>query len=75
VWSYLAIIGPILGLVAVMLSLISGVLRENWRYPAYGVSLGSTAIVFQYLWWLALLICGVLLLVAIIENIGDIFSS
>ncbi len=74
VWSYLAIIAPLLGLVAVSLSLISAVLRENWRYPVYGVSLGATAIVFQFLWWLALVICGVLLLVAIIENIGEIFS-
>ncbi len=74
VWSYLAIAAPILGLIAVVLSLISGVLRENWRYSVYGVSLGATAIVFQYLWWLALLICGVLLLVTIIENVGDIFS-
>ena len=31
-------------------------------------------LVFQYLWWLALLIAGVVLLVAIIENIGEIFS-
>ncbi|MEM9439752.1 MAG: hypothetical protein AAGA73_04845 [Pseudomonadota bacterium] len=53
VWSYLAIIAPLLGLIAVSLSLISAVLRENWRYPVYGVSLGVTAIVFQFLWWLA----------------------
>ena len=74
VWNYLAIAAPILGIVAIVLSLISGVLRENWRYAAYGVGLGGATIVFQYLWWLVLVIAGVLLLVAIIENIGDIFS-
>ncbi|MGI9352429.1 MAG: hypothetical protein ACR2O3_12770 [Rhizobiaceae bacterium] len=74
VWNYLAMAAPILGIAAVILSLISGVLRENWRFPVYGASLGASAIVFQYLWWVALLVCGVIILVAIIENIGDIFS-
>jgi len=72
--SYLAIASPLLGIVAVVLSLISGILRENWRYPVYGVGLGAAAIVFQYFWWLALLAAAVMLLVAIVENIGDIFS-
>jgi len=71
---YLAIAAPILGIVAILLSLISGVLRENWRYTAYGLGLGATAIVFQYFWWLALIVAAVVVLVAIIENIGDIFS-
>ena len=71
---YLAVAAPILGIVAIVLSLVSGVLRENRRYAAYGVSLGATAIVFQYVWWLALIAVAVVLLVAIIENIGDIFS-
>jgi hypothetical protein len=72
--DYIAIAAPLLGIVAVVLSLVSGVLRENWRYSVYGVSLGAAAIVFQYFWWVALLVAGVILLVAIIENIGDIFS-
>ncbi|MHA3979619.1 hypothetical protein ACW9UR_18245 [Halovulum sp. GXIMD14794] len=74
IWTYLAFAAPILGIIAVVLSLVSGVLRENWRYSVYGACLGVAAILFQYLWWLALLIAGVLLLVAIIENIGEIFS-
>jgi len=73
-FSYLALAAPIIGVLAVVLSVISGVTRANWRYPVYGTSLGTAAIVFQYFWWLAILIAGVLLLVAIIENIGDIFS-
>ena len=72
--DYLAIVAPILGVLALVLSLISGVKRENWRYPVYGASLGAAAIVFQYLWWVALLVAGVVLLVVIIENIGEIFS-
>ena len=73
-WSYLALVAPILGVVALVLSLVSGLKRENWRYPVYGASLGVAAIVFQYLWWVVILVAGVLLLIAIIENMGDIFS-
>lgn len=74
IFPYLAIAAPILGIIAVVLAVISGVLRENWRYTAYGLGLGIGAIVFQYVWWLVLIIAGVILLVSIIENIGDIFS-
>ncbi|MBN2905177.1 MAG: hypothetical protein JXJ18_00545 [Rhodobacteraceae bacterium] len=72
--AYLALAAPILGAIAVVLSVISGVLRENWRYAVYGTSLGAGAIVFQFFWWMLLVIVGAMLLVAIIENIGDIFS-
>ena len=71
---YLAIAAPTLGIIAVVLSAISGFLRENWRYAAYGAGLGIAALVFQFMWWVALLVAGVLLLRAIIENIGDIFE-
>lgn len=73
-WNYLAMAVPILGAIAIVLSVISGVLRENWRYPVYGTSLGVAAVVFHFFWWVALLVAGVILLVSIIENIGDIFS-
>jgi hypothetical protein len=74
IWGYLAFAAPIFGVAAICLSLVSGVMRENWRYPVYGASLGAAAIVFHYLWWMALLVACVILLVSIIENIGDIFS-
>ncbi len=74
VMNYFALAAPILGVVAIVLSLVSGVLRENWRYPLYATGLGTTAIVFHFFWWMALLLIGALILIAIIENIGDIFS-
>ncbi len=74
IWPYVAMAAPILGAVAVVLSLISGVLRENWRFSVYGTGFGAAAIVFHFFWWIALLVAGVVLLVTIIENIGDIFS-
>lgn len=73
-WGYIALAAPILGVAAIVLAMISGVLRENWRYPVYGTSFGVAAIVFHYFWWIALLVAGVVLLVTIIENMGDIFG-
>lgn len=73
-WTYVAFAGPILGVIAIVLSLVSGILRENRRFSVYGTGMGIAAIVFHFFWWVALLIVGVVLLVAIIENIGDIFS-
>jgi hypothetical protein len=72
---YLALAAPVLGVVAVVLAAISGLLRENRRYAAYGAGLGVAAVTFQFFWWVALLVAGVVLLVAIIENIGDIFGG
>ncbi|MEQ8305764.1 MAG: hypothetical protein RIA09_04315 [Hoeflea sp.] len=72
--TYAVFAGPALGLVAIVLSLFSGIARENRKYAAYGVSLGCTAVLFHFFWWLALLFAGVALMIAIINNIGDIFS-
>ena len=72
--DYLQPVAPILGVIAVVLALISGVRRENWRYSVYATGLGASAVVFHYFWWVALLFAGVVILVAIIENMGDIFS-
>ena len=71
---YLALAAPIIGVVAIVLSLISGVLRENWRYALYGTGLGASAILFHFFWWVAILIAAVIILGSIIENLGDFFS-
>ena len=49
-------------------------MRENWRFPACGIAFGVAAIVFQYFWWIALVVAGVVILAAIIGSIGEIFS-
>lgn len=36
--------------------------------------LGLGAVVMQYAFWLALLICGTLIITATLSNIGDIFD-
>jgi hypothetical protein len=71
---YLLYVAPVMGVAAILLSLVSGLVGENWRFAAYGTGLGATAVLFHFFWWLALLVCGVLLLIAIIENLGSFFS-
>ncbi|MEO1613711.1 MAG: hypothetical protein AAFU55_15345 [Pseudomonadota bacterium] len=71
---YFAAAVPILGVLALILSLISTLAKENWRFAAYGAGLGLGAIVFNIIWWIVILIAAMAILVAIIENIGDIFS-
>ncbi len=66
---------PVLGVIALVLALISGLRRENWRYATYGAGLGVASILFVYIWWMALLFVGAMLLIAILENIGDIFGG
>lgn len=75
IWVQLAAIAPVAAAIAIVLSLISAIRGENRRYALYAVGLGASALLFQYLWWLALAILGVLLLIAIIENIGEIFGG
>ncbi|MEM8658433.1 MAG: hypothetical protein AAGF22_10080 [Pseudomonadota bacterium] len=72
--NYLALAAPIFGVLAIVLSVISRVVQENWRLSAYGTCLGAAAVLFYFFWWLALLFAAVIIMSAIIENIGDIFS-
>jgi len=65
---------PVIGGIAIVLAAISLLMRENWRLGFYGVALGGGAILFQYLWWMVMIILGFVLLIKIVENIGDIFS-
>jgi hypothetical protein len=71
----LMLAAPLFGVVAIVLSMISALRRERLRLAGYGAALGVGAIVFQLIWWIAALMAGVILLVAIVENIGDILGG
>lgn len=59
-----------------MLLAIVGLAFKESRPPVYiGFSLGAGILLMVWLQWIALLICGVILLVAIINNLGDILPS
>ena len=68
------IAAPILGVIAVLLAAVSGVRREDWHLTVYGGCLGFAAILFQFVWILAALILCVILVVKVLENMGDIFG-
>lgn len=70
----LSMVAPTIGVVAIVLALISGVMNENRRYAAYAITLGGGAVIFQMFWWVALIAGGIILLIAILQNLGDIFS-
>jgi hypothetical protein len=70
----LMVAAPLLGVLAIVLSMVAALRREGLRFAGYGAALGVGAIVFQMVWWIAALIACVVLLVAIIENIGDILG-
>jgi hypothetical protein len=71
----LMLAAPLVGVLAIVLSMIAVLRGERYRLASYGATLGAGAIAFQFVWWIALLFAGVMLLVAIIENIGDILGS
>ena len=48
--------------------------HEPARLPFLAVGFGITAFVMQYVFWLAIAICGVILLVAILNNLDGIFE-
>ena len=66
---------PILAVAAIVLSVLSALRHEPWRLGTYGTALGAAAILCHFIWWIALLLCGVALLTAIIENFGDILDG
>ena len=66
---------PIFGGIAIIFSALSILYRENWRLALYGTALGSGAMLFLYLWWLAVLVVACVIIISIIENIGDIFGG
>jgi len=63
-----------LAAVAILLSLVS-LFRAEPRAPAFvGFSLGAGVLMMAWLQWLALIVCGAIILVAIINNLDEILS-
>ena len=60
--------------IAVVLGGIGLYRNEPHRLSYLAVGFGVSAFVMQYVFWLAILICGVALLISIIGNLDSIFS-
>jgi hypothetical protein len=66
---------PLLAGVAAVLGAIGLFRREAPTLPAIGIAMGVSAFVMQYVFWLALVIGGICLLIAIVNNIDGILGS
>lgn len=60
--------------IAVVLGGIGLFRNEPHRLSYLAIGIGGSAFVMQYVFWLALMICGVALLMSIIANLGSIFE-
>lgn len=60
--------------IAVVLGGIGLYRNEPHRLPYLAMGFGVSAIVMQYVFWLAVLICGVALMISIIGNLDSIVS-
>jgi hypothetical protein len=60
--------------IAVMLGGIGLYRNEPHRLPYMAVGIGVSAFVMQYVFWLAILICGVALLISVVGNLESIFG-
>ena len=74
--------GPMITIAALAMAgaaMISGGIalyrHEPTRLPLLAIGFGTSAIVMHFVFWLAVLICGVVLLVSIMNNLGDILPS
>jgi len=73
--GYLYIIGPVLAGLAALLGAVALLRREAYPLPMMAIGLGISAVVLQYAFIVALVIAGACLMVAILNNLGDILGS
>jgi hypothetical protein len=64
----LIVTGPALAVLGFITAIFAAFRDSKSRLPIYGATFGVAAIIIQFLWWLAIIIIGGLLLISIIEN-------
>jgi len=72
---FLQLAVPILAAVAAVLGAIGLFRREAPILPAIAIGMGCSAFVMQYVFWLALVIGGFCLLIAIVNNLDSILGG
>ena len=66
---------PLLAGLAAILGAIGLFRREAPTLPTIAIAMGCGAFVMQYVFWIALLICGICLLIAIVNNLDSILDG
>lgn len=75
VMDFLILLAPVLAGLATLIGGISLYRREAPRLATIAITLGVSAFVMQYVFWLAIAICGILLLTAIVTNLESILGG
>jgi hypothetical protein len=65
---------PAMGVVGILLAMIGAFRAEPRRFVAFGIAMGSAAILLQVFFWALLVICGVILLVEVLRNLDGIMD-
>lgn len=73
--DYLAIITPVVAAAAILLGGLSLFLNEPANFSKFAIGFGIAAIAMQYVFWIAVLLCGMMLITAVVSNIGEIFEG
>ena len=60
--------------IAVALGAVGLYRNEPHRHSYMAIGIGLSAFIMQYVFWLVILVCGVVLLVSILANLDSIFS-
>jgi len=73
--SILLVVVPILASIAAILGAIGLFRREAPTLSAIAITMGCSAFVMQYLFWLTIIIGGIVLLVVIVQNLDSILGG
>ena len=73
--DWITIASTSLGLLGLGLSVVIFLTGPRRDVAAAGIMVGGAAVLAIYLWWLALLVCGMILLVTIVANLGEILDG
>ena len=70
----LMVAAPAVGVLGILAAIIAFIRREPRRFAAYGLAVSVCAVFVQALLAIVLIIAGVMLLIAIIQNLDSIFG-
>ena len=73
--DYLALITPVIAAIAIILGGLSMHLNEPANLSKFAIGFGIAALTMQYVFWLAMLLCGMMLIYTVISNFGEILGD
>lgn len=71
----MTVVGSVFGGIAAVLGAVSLFRQEQRTLGLFAIGFGTGAIIMQYVFWLAVIICGALLMISIISNLDGILGG